>query len=270
MNNIHFVGYSAVHPADFVFDYPQGDCYLLLLITTPAEFLVDGVIKEYPANSAILYAPGQKVYYRACAETYQNDWIRFYSDETFVTRFPITGVPFPVSDAEYCHNLIKLMTWETSFSSPESEMIIAHLLRVLFLKLYEDTQNRQENIHAADLISLRKRIYNTPQFDWNLDEMARQLHLSVGYLQMIYKKTFGVSCMDDVIEGRIRLANEKLIYTKSPIHEIAETCGYHNVEHFCRQYKKITGMTPGKFRKSMKSTSSKNKIIGHNTIAGGK
>lgn len=269
MNSIHFVGYSAVHPADFVFEFPQGDCYLLLLITTPAEFLVDGVVKEYPANSAILYAPGQKVYYRACTDTYQNDWIRFYSDETFVTGFPVTGVPFPVSDTEYCHNLFKLLTWESSFGSPESDLIISHLLRVLFFKLYEDTKNRNDNQHAADLLSLRKKIYNTPQWDWTLDEMASQLHLSVGYLQIIYKKTFGVSCMDDVIEGRIRLAKEKLINTKNPIHEVAEACGYHNVEHFCRQYKKITGITPGSFRKTMKNNVSDSRIIHHSTVSRG-
>lgn len=60
MNTIHFMGYSAEHPEDFVYDFPLEDGYLLLLTSTPAEFLVDEHLQEYPANSAILYAPGQK------------------------------------------------------------------------------------------------------------------------------------------------------------------------------------------------------------------
>lgn len=43
--------------------------------------------------------------------------------------------------------------------------------------------------------------------------MARQLHLSEGYMQVVYKNTFGISCMDDCINARIRLAKDQLRYT---------------------------------------------------------
>lgn len=252
MNSIQYIGYSAVHSQDFTYEYSQGNCHLFVLTATPAEFLIDGSFVQYPANSAILCAPGQKVCYRACQEKYQNDWIRFYSDESLVTHFPLTGIPFPVSDAEYCHHLIQLLTWESSFSSSDSDLIISHLIHALFLKLRQDVSNQQEISHAADLTSLRREIFNSPNRDWTLDEMADRMHLSTGYLQILYKKLFGITCMDDVIEGRIRMAKENLIYTQSSIQEIAELCGYRNVEHFCRQFKKCTGTTPGTFRKSAK------------------
>ncbi len=250
MNIIHFVGYSAEHPADFIYDFPLEDCYLLLLVTTPAQFWVDGELQEYPANSCILYAPGQKVYYKACRETYRNDWLRFSTTEPFVTHFPLTGRPFPVSDPEYCHNLFKLLTWEASFSTLDSELIISNLLHSLFLKLRKDCDNPTLTPHATRLMVLRKKIFNNPQQEWNVDQMAKELHLSTGHLQLIYKKTFGVSCMDDVIAARIQMAKERLIYTPNTILEISEICGYHNVEHFCRQFRKYTGYSPGNFRKN--------------------
>lgn len=249
MNNIHFIGYSAEHPEDFVYDFPLEDGYLLLLTSTPAEFLVDDCLQEYPANSAILYAPGQQVYYKACGLIYRNDWIRFSSTEAFVTHFPVIGKPFPVSDPEYCHNLFKLLTWESSFSSRDSELIISNLLHSLFLKLHQDSSNRQTTPHATELTLLRKRILNNPQADWNVEQIAKELHLSTGHLQLIYKKSFGVTCMDDVITGRIQMAKERLIYTTNTILEISETCGYHNVEHFCRQFRKYVGCSPSSFRK---------------------
>lgn len=251
MNTIHFIGYSAVHPSTFRFEMVTAPGqYTLLLTATAAQFLLDGQWQEHPAGTAILYAPGQSVCYRACRETYQNDWIRFTSDDPLVTRFPLTGTPFPVSDTEYCHHLFKLLTWETSLATTDSDLIITNLLQALFLRLRQDTTLRQANPHTAALLHLRKKIYNSPQLPWNIQSMAQELHLSTGYTQILYKEMFHISCMDDVIHNRIRLAKEQLLYTEKPIAEIAEACGYRNVEHFCRQFRRQAGTTPGAFRRS--------------------
>ena len=43
MTEIEFVGYSAVHPSDFIYDIPNGFTgYLLLLFDSPSELLIDG------------------------------------------------------------------------------------------------------------------------------------------------------------------------------------------------------------------------------------
>lgn len=251
MNTIHFVGYSATHPSTFHFDMISAPGqYNLLLTCTPVQFLVDGQWSEYPAGTAMFYAPGQSICYRACSETYENDWIRFSSNDPLVTQFPMVGIPFPVSDPEYLHHLFKLLTWETSFATADSDVVISHLLQVLFLRLRQDTAHQESYPHASALLHLRKDIYNSPQLNWNIQTMANELHLSNGYLQILYKKMFGTSCMDDVIASRIRLAKEQLTYTDKTIAEIAELCGYHNVEHFCRQFRRQTDTTPGAFRRN--------------------
>lgn len=251
MNIIHFIGYSAVHPSTFQFEMVTAPGqYTLLLTATAVQFLLDGQWQEHPAGTAILYAPGQPICYRACQETYQNDWIRFTSDDPLVTQFPLIGIPFPVSDTEYCHHLFKLLTWETSFATTDSDLAIANLLQVLFLRLRQDTTLGPAAPHASALLHLRKKIYNSPQLPWNIQSMAQELHLSTGYTQILYKQMFHISCMDDVINNRIRLAKEQLIYTEKPIAEIAEACGYRNVEHFCRQFRRQAGITPGAFRRS--------------------
>ena len=93
MIKIDYIGYSAVHSADFGYEIKEGfDCYLLLLITSSAEVLVEGEMLHVPENSAILYTPGNPICYCAAEENYRNDWIRFYSDESFVEQFPIKNV----------------------------------------------------------------------------------------------------------------------------------------------------------------------------------
>lgn len=270
MNYIHFIGYDAVHPNDFTFDIPDGyDCYLLLITHTPAHFYIDGEIIEYPTHHAILYPPGHRIWYAACEASYSDDWIRFSSDETFVLNFPLLAHPFPVSDPDYCHNLIQLLTWETSqwsgtsrlfrhaytadapaSVSSKEELITSQLLRILFLKLHKDAYHHFASPHDHELLMLRRQISNNPQLSWNVREMAESLHISMGHLQLLYKQKFGISCMDDVIDFRLRKAMDLLTYTNQSISEIAEQCGYRNVEHFCRQFRKCIGISPGKFRKS--------------------
>lgn len=266
MNHIYFAGYDAQHPEDFVFDIPEGyDCYLLLITTTPARFWVEGQTEEYPPHCAILYPPRHKIWYGASGQPYGNDWIRFGSDEPFISHFPLPARPFPVSDPSYCHNLFQLLIWESarlpqshpdvpSLSNRESaarpnDLIISQLLRILFMKLQSDVLHHAASPHDHDLLTLRRQIVNAPHLPWNVSEMADRIHVSPGHLHLLYKQKFGISCMDDVIDSRIRKAKDLLIFSDHSIAEISYQCGYQNVEHFCRQFRKITGQTPGRFRR---------------------
>lgn len=181
--------------------------------------------------------------------------------------FPLTNTPFPVTDPEYCHQLFKLLTWESAFFSSESESNITHLLRVLFSKLIERIQNETPGIHDHELIALHKMIYNNPQLPWNINMMAAKLHLSPSHLQTLYHRKFGSSCMDNVIEGRLRRAQDLLECSEYSIRDISEQCGYNNVEHFCRQFRQHNGCTPGQYRKNASAGSNK-RLLTHNTLGG--
>ena len=53
-----------------------------------------------------------------------------------------------------------------------------------------------------------------------------------------------------MIDSRIQAASELLTSTRKSIEEVAEICGYHNTEHFVRQFRKKNGITPAKYRKN--------------------
>ena len=48
--------------------------------------------------------------------------------------------------------------------------------------------------------------------------------------------------------ARLAAAKNMLSHTDMKISQISEKCGYKNVEHFTRQFKELTGKTPGKYR----------------------
>ncbi|MDO5422685.1 MAG: AraC family transcriptional regulator [Eubacteriales bacterium] len=248
MNQIYFCGYDGVHTSDFTYDIPKGfPCYLLVLTVTPARFLLRGQIRTCPAHTAILYPPNCPIWYAAANQAYANHWLRFSTDDPLVTEFPLQAVPFQVSDPMYCRNLFQLLTWEfcsgqtfltfqpDAARNLRSAPVIDQLLSILFSKLRDDLVNgadtlpvRANSHYDYELLDLRRQISSNPQFPWKIADMAAQLHISCGYLQLLYKQKFGVSCMEDVIAFRLARARELLIYTAKSVAEIAEECGYAN------------------------------------------
>jgi AraC-like DNA-binding protein len=251
MLNIYYAGYDAIHPADFVYDVPEGhNTWLLLLTTTPARFWVQGEMKEYPSYCAVLFEPQQKILYGAGTDGYGNDWIHFDTDESYLKESQIPlGVPFTLPDPEYSRQLFQLLAAEHFFKSSYRELTMDYLFRIIINKLIEASDSANHSPHYHNLLKLRKAIYNNPGHPWMVPAMAEQVHLSSGYLQAMYKTTFGISCIDDVIHCRIRLAKEKLLHSPHRIAEIAALCGYANIEHFSRQFRQVTGYTPRDYQK---------------------
>ncbi|WP_276358141.1 helix-turn-helix transcriptional regulator [Cohnella caldifontis] len=250
MTHIYYAVCDAVHDRHFVLDVPEGHHWLLVVTKTPALFWVEGELKEYPPHSAVLYRPHQKVYYRACGEHYINNWLRFVSDEPFITESSLPfGVPFSLGDPDYCHKLFELLVNEHHFNRDYRESSIDCLLRTLFNKLLESCFQDGVTPQYYNLLRLRAAIRNNPADSWTVPKMAEFLRISPGYLQTVYKRTFGISCMDDVINSRIRLAKEYLMHGSPIIAEVAFRCGYRHVEHFCRQFKRVTGLAPKNYQK---------------------
>lgn len=252
---IEYVDNDAAHDEDFVFSVPKGhDRYLLIMTRTPAIFLVEDELREYPAHCAVLYKPGQKIYYKACSGPYSNDWIRFATDETYVvaTTLPF-GEPFAIREHSYVHELVRLLVTEHIFNHTYKEITIDSLLRILFNKLLESYNQKFTSTLYEHLNALKVDIHNQPHKPWNVSGMAKQLNISKGHLELIYKETFGISCMDDVILSRIDLSKKYLLYSQRPVSEIASLSGYNSLEHFYRQFKRHTGLTPKQYRKELES-----------------
>jgi AraC-like DNA-binding protein len=99
---------------------------------------------------------------------------------------------------------------------------------------------------------LRSNIYsgNNAATMNDIAALAAQHNMSVSYFEHIYKELFDVPVTKDIIKSRITYARYLLQTTSRSIQDIAQFCGYENVEHFIRQFKSSTGFTPSQFRNS--------------------
>ncbi|MBA2938572.1 helix-turn-helix domain-containing protein [Paenibacillus sp. CGMCC 1.16610] len=85
--------------------------------------------------------------------------------------------------------------------------------------------------------------------DISLDLIAESLDMSSAYLSVYIKEKTGANFSDHMNRVRIQKAKELLVGSNLSIQHIGEKIGYRNGTSFIRMFKKITGETPGEFRR---------------------
>ncbi len=79
-------------------------------------------------------------------------------------------------------------------------------------------------------------------------QLAESVNVSEDYLTRIFRKEIGLSPWDYLNRYRIYLASEMLRQEAMSVNEVAYRTGFQDQAYFCRVFKKIKGMTPGKMR----------------------
>lgn len=86
--------------------------------------------------------------------------------------------------------------------------------------------------------------------DLSLDDVAKAVFLSSGYLSIIFKDETGYTVLEYITYVRMQKAKGLLLQTPAlKVKDIAEQLGYNNVQSFLRYFKKYYGETPMAFRK---------------------
>lgn len=86
--------------------------------------------------------------------------------------------------------------------------------------------------------------------DFSLDDVSAAFGVSKMHVIRVFKKRFGITPMQYVIERRIGVAKSLLTGTVMPIKEIAALLRYSNTQHFSSSFKTAVGCTPGQYRQN--------------------
>lgn len=255
MLQITKIGNNTMHDKTFFVDRPHGHpVYLLLFVKTKGKFYVKDCWKETPAGIAVVFRPGQQHLYGPTDDApefpaYTDSWIHISSDTPILPEHFPYGSPIILHNPENFDTLFHLIHNEFYRASSHRQRILDSLTDALLHKLADESNTEEFPPIYYRLVSLREYIYSHPHIDWNIQMMSESLHISSGYLHNMYKHFFQTSCMKDVIHSRIQMACELLTSTNKSVDEIAHLSGYHNTEHFIRQFKEEMQITPTKYRK---------------------
>lgn len=82
------------------------------------------------------------------------------------------------------------------------------------------------------------------------DFVTKHINRSYSNISQIFSKIEGKTIEQFMISHKIERAKELLTYDQLSISEISHDLGYSSPQHFSRQFKKITGVTPSQFEKN--------------------
>ncbi len=91
-------------------------------------------------------------------------------------------------------------------------------------------------------------IARTPGNNYTLGSIARSCGVSVRTLNRLFRKNCDCTPMEFVIKRRLDVARALLQKDDFTAADIARICGYSNIPHFTREFKKYHGLTPHAWR----------------------
>lgn len=128
--------------------------------------------------------------------------------------------------------------------------INARLLRMA-KKVQPSKPNDRSPIHSNDISKVEQiAMYIAKNYSSSMkvSDIGNEVGLHPDYANSIFKKAFGVTLNEYIVQERISHAQRMLISTDKSITDISFECGFNSIGRFNAAFRKINQCTPRKFR----------------------
>ncbi|MEK5057246.1 AraC family transcriptional regulator [Paenibacillus shunpengii] len=143
-------------------------------------------------------------------------------------------------NANLYHRLLNIRNPE------EIERILVDEVILPMVKCMKEKTNHQFRSIADRIASIIRAEYDQ---ELSLESISERLHYSPNYLSSIFKKEYGMTFTEFLMNYRLDIARKWLVDTDMTIKDIAERLQYQNPQNFIRSFRKKEHVTPGAYRK---------------------
>lgn len=168
------------------------------------------------------------------------------------------GISFPKEVAQETSARLIAITKLRGFDAVLELMSILHKLSCsASMRMLSDTalNNHQTlNYHSRRLEKAFEFMHTNFQKQITLKELSKLVSMTEVSFSRFIKKHTGKSFIDTMNEIRLGQATRMLMETKLAIAEVSYNCGFHNISHFNRLFKKKKQCTPKEFREKFSGT----------------
>jgi len=255
---------SLDHPDGYVFNWDKGrvlqEFHLVLITKGEGIFESDttGKIKISDGDAFLIFPDVWHRYKPKKSVGWTERWIgfsgniavQFLNNGFFNLNEPlIFGCNTPTI-LNYFNQLFNLFDVESlGYQKIASGICLQLLGEIHNLKI---AGNRIENLNSI-VVEAKKKMYENLHENIDLKKIAINLGISYSKFRIDFKKQTGSSPLQYFLLLKIEKAKELLLNSNKYQKEIAFELGFESDYYFNRLFKQKTGMTPGKFRTTIRN-----------------
>lgn len=264
---------------NFFFDpiHFHEDCQLTYILEGDGEVFIGETISHFTKGDVFIIGKNIPHVLRNSDNYYKNPNLRaraisvFFSYDTLMQIFALLPEAAPLQKLlDYSAHGIKIR----GEIADEVETGLNKMLKLKKIDIVLEFINVLNSISKADSIQLISKTsiplhsvseenrkinkvfeYVSANFHSKitLEEIASKVNMSPTAFCRFFKQSTLKTFSNFLIEVRIGNACKMLIEDKYNITQCCFYCGYNNVSNFHRQFRKVTGMTPGEYKQKIKS-----------------
>ncbi len=245
-------------PAEFSVDRPTGAGeYIFLHFLNSVEISYKGEHIVTKPDSCIIYSPDEPEWFCSHVPLVHN-WMHLTGDVARnLSRYGLsTNTIYCVGDGDFITEILRELEMEYNSDKKFYDSLSDLKLQELFIKIARNTDSNAAAGINPEIVqrfhTLRNDIFSSLERDWSVPEMAQRVFLSEPYFYSLYKRIYGITPTQDIILARVDKA-KRLLQKDFKVSEVATMTGYSTEYHFINQFRKIEGISPGKYAASLKS-----------------
>jgi len=175
-------------------------------------------------------------------------------DRSITERIQFTVLPDPHVRTRVAVTLRRMVFRQQSSDRLSSLPMVGDALRLIELVLEPRTSKRRkvERGLSPDEQSMRRYIAFLDQNFFEattIDDAANELGMSRRHFTKLFSKHAGQSWLRFVRGRAVEHAQTRLRQTELPIASVAFECGFNDLTTFYRHFKRVTGVSPAKYRR---------------------
>ncbi|MEF3303910.1 AraC family transcriptional regulator [Paenibacillus sp. GYB003] len=156
---------------------------------------------------------------------------------------------FPADAPHFRDTFLKAIAlWkeQTQLAMLEAQQLAAEVVLML-LKTYDTKGTSPVQSGPLNWVTSYCSLHLSERL--TVERMARQAKLSPSRFTVLFRQTFGQTPYQYVLRMRVKHACDLLSGSTRPLSEIAELCGFADVHHLTKAFKKSTGHSPAAYRR---------------------